>query len=44
MLDVVLLYTTTAQRDSAGNVVYTSATDLLPLLSTTLSIETRVHF
>jgi hypothetical protein len=44
-LDVVLLYTTTAQVDPiTGKAVYNSTTDLLPKLNTTLSIETRVHF
>ena len=42
-LDVVLLYTTTAQRDSSGNLVYASPTDLLPKLDTSLAIEMQVH-
>ena len=42
-LDVTLLYTTTAQRDSSGNLVYTSAGDPLPKLDTSLSIEMQVH-
>jgi hypothetical protein len=42
-LDVMLLYTTTAQRDSSGNLVYASAGDLLPKLDTSLSIEMQVH-
>jgi hypothetical protein len=42
-LDVTLLYTTTAQRDSSGNLVYASAGDLLPKLDTSLSIEMQVH-
>ena len=43
-LDVTLLYTTTARRDSAGNVVYpTTGNTLLPLLDTSLAVETQVH-
>ncbi len=42
-LDVTLLYTTTAQRDSSGNLVYASAGDLLPKLDTSLSIQMQVH-
>ncbi|MGD0727111.1 MAG: FecR family protein [Spirochaetia bacterium] len=42
-LDVTLLYTTTAQRDSSGNLVYASSTDLLPKMDTSLSIEMQVH-
>lgn len=42
-LDVTLLYTTTAQRDSSGNLVYASSGDLLPKLDTSLSIEMQVH-
>jgi len=42
-LDVVLLYTTTAERDSSGNLVYTSPTDPLPKLDTSLTIEMQVH-
>ncbi len=44
-LDVIFLYTTTAARDSSGNLIYESgATDLLPKLNTTIGIETSVHF
>jgi hypothetical protein len=43
-LDVVLLYTTTARRDSNGNLVYATPTSLLPEMNTTLAIETSVHF
>jgi hypothetical protein len=43
MLDVTLLYTTTAHRDSSGNVVYSSSNALLPQMDTSLAIETQVH-
>jgi hypothetical protein len=42
-LDVSLLYTTTAARDSAGNLIYANVTDPLPELNTTLAITTTVH-
>jgi hypothetical protein len=42
-LDVTLLYTTTAQRDSQGNLIYASKTDLLPKLDTSFSIGMQVH-
>ena len=42
-LDLVLLYTTTAQRDSSGNLVYSSPTNPLPEMDTSLSIEMQVH-
>jgi hypothetical protein len=42
-LDVTLLYTTTAQRDSSGNLIYSSGNDPLPKLDTSLSIEMQVH-
>jgi FecR protein len=42
-LDVTLLYTTTAQRDSSGNLIYASPTDPLPRLDTSLTIEMQVH-
>lgn len=42
-LDVTLLYTTTAQRDSQGNLVYASNTDLLPKMDTSFGIEMQVH-
>jgi hypothetical protein len=42
-LDVTLLYTTTVERDSSGNLVYASRTDIVPKLDTTLSIEMQVH-
>ena len=43
-LDVILLYTTTARRDSEGRLMYTSEDSLLPEMNTTLAIETSVHF
>ncbi len=43
-LDVVLLYTTTARRDSSGNLVYSADNPFLPEMNTTLAIETSVHF
>ena len=42
-LDVSLLYTTTARRDAAGNVVYASTGDLLPVMDVTLGITATVH-
>jgi hypothetical protein len=42
-LDVTLLYTTTAQRDSQGNLIYANKTDLLPKLDTSFGIEMQVH-
>jgi len=42
-LDVSLLYTTTAARDSSGNLIYASSTDMLPQLNTSLAIMTTVH-
>jgi hypothetical protein len=42
-IDVTLLYTTTAERDSSGNLVYASADSPLPKLDTSLSIEMQVH-
>jgi hypothetical protein len=42
-LDVTLLYTTTAHRDSSGNVVYSSDNALLPQMDTSLAIETQIH-
>ena len=42
-LDLTLLYTTIAQRDSSGNLIYASPTDPLPRLDTSLSIEMQVH-
>jgi hypothetical protein len=42
-LDVMLRYTTTAKRDSAGNLVYGTSSTLLPELNTTISIETQIH-
>ncbi len=42
-LDVMLLYTTTAERDSSGNLMYASQMDPLPKLDTSLSIEMQVH-
>jgi hypothetical protein len=42
-LDVSLLYTTTAQRDGEGNVIYAKEGDVLPALATTLAIMTTVH-
>jgi len=42
-LDVSLLYTTTAHRDAAGNLVYEEDGSLLPKLDTSLSIMTQIH-
>ena len=42
-LDLTLLYTTTAQRDSSGHLVYASPTDMVPKLDTSLAIGMQVH-
>jgi hypothetical protein len=42
-LDVSLMYTTTASRDSSGNVKYDSPGGLLPQLDTTLSLTLSQH-
>jgi len=43
-LDVMLLYTTTAQRNPDGSLAYEKAGDLLPKMNISLAIETQVHF
>jgi hypothetical protein len=48
-MDVALFYTTTAERNANGAVIYdTTATDTLsqylPKMTSSLSVETRVHF
>jgi hypothetical protein len=42
IMDVSLIYTTTAQRDSNGNLVYEN-NSVLPRMSTSVSIQTEVH-
>jgi hypothetical protein len=42
-IDVSLLYTTTARRNSDGSIKYANPGDLLPELDTSLSILTTVH-
>jgi hypothetical protein len=42
-IDVSLLYTTTARRNSDGSIKYANPTDLLPELDTSISILTTVH-
>lgn len=51
MLDIVVLYSAVAERDSSGNVVYDTATTstdplakYLPKMTSSISIETRIHF
>jgi hypothetical protein len=41
-IDIILLVTRTAARDSEGNVEYES--DLTPRVTTTFTVETHVHF
>jgi len=48
-LDVVVFYTTTAKRNADGKVYYDPAntnayTKYLPVMETSISLETRVHF
>jgi hypothetical protein len=42
-IDVSLIYTTTAQRNPDGTLVYSGAPNLLPVLDTSVSIITTVH-
>jgi hypothetical protein len=42
IMDVSLIYTTTAQRDSNGNLVYEN-NSVLPRMSTSVAIQTEVH-
>ena len=42
-LDVTLLYTTTAVRNTDGSVHYANTGDLLPQMQTSLAIETQIH-
>jgi hypothetical protein len=42
-IDVTLLYTTTAKRDTSGNLQYSTPGSLLPDMDTSLAIETQLH-
>jgi len=42
IMDVSLIYTTTAARDGSGNIIYEN-NSILPKMTTSLSIQTMVH-